>query len=41
MRVYDDLRCLLRDELGIVPGAAVQTVHERLLRGGGVAQEVR
>src|SRR5262249_10158759 len=31
VRVYDDVRCLFRDELGIVPGASVQEVHKRLL----------
>ena len=31
MRVYDDLRNLLRDELGVVPGAEVQSVYDRLL----------
>jgi DNA-binding SARP family transcriptional activator len=36
--VHDRLRCLLRDELGIVPGPGVQALHERLLRQGtGVA----
>jgi DNA-binding SARP family transcriptional activator len=29
--VYDRLRVRLRDELGIAPGPAVQSVHERLL----------
>jgi DNA-binding SARP family transcriptional activator len=29
--VYDRLRVLLRDELGIAPSPAVQSVHERLL----------
>jgi SARP family transcriptional regulator, regulator of embCAB operon len=32
LRVYDRLRVLLRDELGIAPGAAVQDVYRRLLR---------
>jgi SARP family transcriptional regulator, regulator of embCAB operon len=32
LMAYDRLRCLLRDELGTVPGRAVQAVHERLLR---------
>ena len=31
--VYDRLRVLLRDELGIAPGSAVQTVYRRLLDG--------
>jgi Bacterial transcriptional activator domain len=29
--VHDRLRVLLRDELGIPPGPAVQRVHRRLL----------
>ena len=28
---YDRLRCVLRDELGTVPGREIQAVHERLL----------
>jgi DNA-binding SARP family transcriptional activator len=31
LRVYDELRVRLREELGIAPGAAVQEVHRRLL----------
>lgn len=31
LRVYDRLRILLRDELGIGPSPAVRTVHRRLL----------
>ncbi|MDX6647966.1 MAG: family transcriptional regulator, regulator of embCAB operon, partial [Miltoncostaeaceae bacterium] len=31
--VYDRLRVLLRDELGIAPGPTVQGVHRRLLGG--------
>jgi SARP family transcriptional regulator, regulator of embCAB operon len=31
LRVYDRLRLLLRDELGIAPGPAVQAVYRRLL----------
>jgi SARP family transcriptional regulator, regulator of embCAB operon len=31
LRAYDRLRVLLRDELGIAPSAAVQSVHRRLL----------
>ena len=31
LRVYDRLRLLLRDELGIAPSPAVQTVYRRLL----------
>jgi predicted ATPase/DNA-binding SARP family transcriptional activator/tetratricopeptide (TPR) repeat protein len=34
LRVYDELRLLLREELGTAPGASVQEIHERLLRGG-------
>ena len=33
MRVYEDLRTLLRDELGTVPAPAVRAMSERLLRG--------
>lgn len=32
LRVYEDLRCRLRDELGAVPGPALQGLHQRLLR---------
>jgi DNA-binding SARP family transcriptional activator len=35
VRVYDDLRRLFRDELGIAPGASVQEVHKRLLGATG------
>jgi DNA-binding SARP family transcriptional activator len=36
--VFDRLRCLLRDELGIAPGPGVQALHVRLLRqAAGVA----
>lgn len=31
LRVYEQLRVLLRDELGAAPGAAVQELHRRLL----------
>jgi DNA-binding SARP family transcriptional activator len=31
LRVYDRLRVLLRDELGVAPISAVQRVHRRLL----------
>jgi SARP family transcriptional regulator, regulator of embCAB operon len=31
LRVYDSLRLLLRDELGVAPSPAVQSVHRRLL----------
>jgi DNA-binding SARP family transcriptional activator len=33
IRVYDRLRCLLRDELGIAPGERAQELHGRLLDG--------
>jgi DNA-binding SARP family transcriptional activator len=32
LRVYDTLRCRLRDELGITPSQATQDLHRRLLR---------
>jgi DNA-binding SARP family transcriptional activator len=31
LRVFDTLRVLLREELGVAPGAATQAVHRRLL----------
>jgi len=34
LRVYDRLRVLLRDELGVTPAASVTALHERLLREG-------
>ena len=33
LRAYDRLRVLLRDELGVAPSTALQTVHRRLLGG--------
>jgi DNA-binding SARP family transcriptional activator len=33
LRVYEDLRVLLRDELGTAPSPATQELHRRLLRG--------
>ena len=33
LRAFEDLRVLLRDELGTTPGAPAMAVHERLLRG--------
>ena len=33
LRAFEDLRTLLREELGTAPGAAAMAVHERLLRG--------
>lgn len=35
--VYDRLRVLLHEELGVAPGPAVQTVHRRLLGGTAAA----
>jgi SARP family transcriptional regulator, regulator of embCAB operon len=37
MQVYDGLRQLLRDELGINPSPATQELHKRLLRQGSPA----
>ena len=34
LRAYDRLRVLLREELGVAPGPALQGVHRRLLSGG-------
>ncbi len=34
LRAFDDLRRLLRDELGTAPGPAALALHERLLHGG-------
>jgi DNA-binding SARP family transcriptional activator/tetratricopeptide (TPR) repeat protein len=33
LRAFEELRVLLRDELGTTPGPAAMAVHERLLRG--------
>jgi DNA-binding SARP family transcriptional activator len=33
LRAFEDLRILLRDELGTTPGQAAMGVHERVLRG--------
>jgi DNA-binding SARP family transcriptional activator len=38
LRVHDGLRRLLREELGIAPGAEVQEVYDRLLRMDGGAR---
>jgi DNA-binding SARP family transcriptional activator len=32
LRVYDSLRCRLRDDLGVTPSQATQDLHRRLLR---------
>ena len=37
LRAFEELRILLRDELGTTPGAAAMAVHERLLRGDELA----
>ena len=37
LRVHETLRELLRDELGVAPGPAVQSVHGRLLRASDPA----
>ena len=41
LRAFEELRILLRDELGTTPGAAAMAVHERLLRGEELAPGVR
>lgn len=33
LRVYDELRTLLRNELGVAPAPELQVLHERILRG--------
>ena len=38
LRAYEELRVLLRDELGTAPGAEVQELHRRLLTGGAAAR---
>jgi tetratricopeptide (TPR) repeat protein len=40
LRVYDDLRVLLRDELGTAPAADVQALHQRLLTGDGPPRDI-
>ena len=35
LRAFEELRSLLREELGTTPGPAAMAVHERLLRGDG------
>jgi DNA-binding SARP family transcriptional activator/tetratricopeptide (TPR) repeat protein len=37
LRVYDDLRVLLRDELGTAPAGELQALHQRLLSGEAIA----
>ena len=39
LQVYDELRCLLRDELGVAPAAEVQALHQRLLAGEPAIRE--
>jgi DNA-binding SARP family transcriptional activator len=34
LRVYESLRRLLRDELGVGPGARLQRLHRSLVRAG-------
>src|SRR5688500_8630864 len=41
LRAFEELRILLRDELGTTPGAAAMAVHERLLRGEAPAPAPR
>jgi LuxR family transcriptional regulator, maltose regulon positive regulatory protein len=36
LQIYDQLRVKLRDELGVMPSAAMRALHERLLAGGEV-----
>jgi DNA-binding SARP family transcriptional activator/tetratricopeptide (TPR) repeat protein len=40
LRVYEDLRSLLRDELGVTPAAEVVALHGRLLAGEGARDRV-
>ena len=41
LQVYDELRVLLRDELGAAPAADVQALHQRLLAGEPTISAVR
>jgi DNA-binding SARP family transcriptional activator/tetratricopeptide (TPR) repeat protein len=41
LRAFEELRILLRDELGTTPGQAAMIVHERVLRGETPGAEVR
>ena len=38
LRVYEDIRVLLREELGSSPGAALVALHEQLLRDDPVGR---
>ena len=38
LRVYDDLRVRLREELGTAPGPDVQALHSELLKAGHAAR---
>jgi class 3 adenylate cyclase/DNA-binding SARP family transcriptional activator len=38
LQVYEELRCLLRDELGVAPAAELQALHQRLLAGKPAAE---
>ena len=40
LRVYDDLRIRLRDELGTAPAAELQALHQRLLAGESARREI-
>ena len=40
LRVYDDLRVLLRDELGTAPAGELQALHQRLLTGTPARAEI-
>ena len=40
LRAFEDLRILLRDELGTTPGQAAMIVHDRVLRGATRIAEV-
>jgi len=39
LAAYEDLRVLIRDELGVTPSEQVRALHERLLTGGAAAPE--
>jgi len=40
LRVYDDLRVLLREELGTAPAGELQALHQRLLAGDSAEREI-